>query len=399
MLSWIRSFWRNNIKSWVEKWKHLKKVKAWINGLPEFTFSEPLPKHLLIVRTDDIGDYILFRPAFEAIRNSNRFSDWKITVIGNGVWKDLAVNMDDRNVDQWIWLDKKSWFNDVDYRNSFLLKIRDLSPSCIWIPARTRHFFLEDTISLAFPGIRKITSGNDFSSYPTGLEQQVLQRLNYTVLSPKDKAVHEWAFNSEVCGLMIADSDSARESFEKPLINKLKSALQKPFPNYIVLFPGASAGSKRWPPHHFAQFVKQIRGKSGIPILIAGSEGDSVFANEIIKLGGTQNEGSLLNYCGKTTLIELMDLIRMSDFLISNDTSAAHMAASMGVSVFALANGNKFGRFFPYSPEFKNVSAFYPAKTIPFNFKGRYEMNQIKPSDIAQAYFNLVQGKVENHLK
>jgi hypothetical protein len=59
-------------------------------------------KELLIVKTDAIGDYILFRNLLPYIRNSKRFQGYKIVLLGNVIWKDLAEFYDKDFVDEFI---------------------------------------------------------------------------------------------------------------------------------------------------------------------------------------------------------------------------------------------------------------------------------------------------------
>ena len=42
-------------------------------------------KTLLIVKTDGIGDYVLFRNFLGIIRSSDKFKDFKITLLGDGI--------------------------------------------------------------------------------------------------------------------------------------------------------------------------------------------------------------------------------------------------------------------------------------------------------------------------
>ncbi|MDW8465862.1 MAG: hypothetical protein RML35_06685 [Chloroherpetonaceae bacterium] len=65
-----------------------------------------VPKTLLILRLDEIGDYVLFRNFLKEIRESERFKDYKITLCGNAAWKDLAEAFDKESVDEFIWISK-----------------------------------------------------------------------------------------------------------------------------------------------------------------------------------------------------------------------------------------------------------------------------------------------------
>src|ERR1700761_7079681 len=59
-------------------------------------------KRLLIIKTDAIGDYILFRNFLEVVRSSEAYKDYKIHLLGNVLWSDLALKYDSRFTDEFI---------------------------------------------------------------------------------------------------------------------------------------------------------------------------------------------------------------------------------------------------------------------------------------------------------
>lgn len=74
------------------------------------------PKSLLLIRLDAIGDYVLFRNFIEVLKKSEKYKEYKITLLGNVVWKDLSEELDREFVDEFIWLDKNRFKKDPVYR-------------------------------------------------------------------------------------------------------------------------------------------------------------------------------------------------------------------------------------------------------------------------------------------
>ena len=379
-LNSFKSFWRTRLKPLVDAGKYNRKVAKWIKSIPDFQTLSPVQKHLIIIRPDDIGDYILFRQSLERIRKGIAFSDWKITLVGNLLWKDLAIYLDKDFVDDWIWLDKKLWFKEASYRFSFFESLRTIFPAKVWIPARTRHFFLEDTLALAFQGIPVLASGNAFCSYQTQLEREWIDKVNYQHLLVSDPDTHERVFNREVCSLFLNELNHIPFSEMKLPAVAEHARFEGIGKNYIVLFPGASAASKRWPTAHFSEILSILDRKTNCQLILAGSGSDAVFAEEILQKSA--NPKRILNFCGKTSLPELLYLLKKAKLLLSNDTSAAHMAAALGTPTIVVCNGNKFGRFFPYPQNYQNVNACFPSPNIEFNFGGRYSIGHISPETV-----------------
>ncbi len=55
------------------------------------------PNTLLLIKLDSIGDYILFRNFLSFIRKNHKFSNHRITLIGNIIWKDLSETFDNES--------------------------------------------------------------------------------------------------------------------------------------------------------------------------------------------------------------------------------------------------------------------------------------------------------------
>jgi len=54
------------------------------------------------------------------------------------------------------------------------------------------------------------------------------------------------------------------------------------------------------------------------------------------------------NLCGTTSLTELVDIISKAKLLITNDSSALHIAACLNTQTICLLMGRHYGRFAPY---------------------------------------------------
>ena len=54
---------------------------------------------ILLIRLDHIGDYVLFRNYIELIKNSNKYKNYSITLLGNSVWKDFSEELDNKYID------------------------------------------------------------------------------------------------------------------------------------------------------------------------------------------------------------------------------------------------------------------------------------------------------------
>ena len=66
-------------------------------------------KSLLLIRLDAIGDYVLFRNFIQILKNSEKYKDYSITLVGNPIWKNLSEEIDISFIDRFIWLERDSF--------------------------------------------------------------------------------------------------------------------------------------------------------------------------------------------------------------------------------------------------------------------------------------------------
>jgi ADP-heptose:LPS heptosyltransferase len=131
-----------------------------------------------------------------------------------------------------------------------------------------------------------------------------------------------------------------------------------------------------------------IKKEKEIAIKIAGSAADSKWAEEIQSL---LPEGfDVENFCGKTDLVQLKQMLQGAELVVSNDTSAAHISALSKVPTIALCNGNKYGRFFPYPAGFQRVFSFFPKNDIPVFFPDRLPISEIKPEQVLKKVLEIL---------
>jgi len=82
--------------------------------------------------------------------------------------------------------------------------------------------------------------------------------------------------------------------------------------------------------------------------LIGGSK-DSVYVEELLQ--GAANLDRISNYCGKTTLATLANLMAGAKVLLSTDSGPAHLANSVGLPVVALFGAGNEHNTAPYNTD------------------------------------------------
>jgi heptosyltransferase-2 len=99
------------------------------------------------------------------------------------------------------------------------------------------------------------------------------------------------------------------------------------------LNPGAEYGpAKRWPVEKFISAAQEIQLRTNCVWLIFGGKGDSQLC-ERIESEAQNQKLKTKNFCGQTSLRELMALLKLCRVVLTNDTGPMHVAAALGTPV------------------------------------------------------------------
>src|SRR5882672_6242958 len=107
----------------LRRWQSAKDCRRVLNDFGEWKDLQhrlpapsPSEERLLIIRLDDIGDYLLFRNQLRMYKRSPRWKDHVITLLGNSSWKAIFSEFDASGVDDTVWVDKKEYLASAAYR-------------------------------------------------------------------------------------------------------------------------------------------------------------------------------------------------------------------------------------------------------------------------------------------
>ena len=100
----------------------------------------------------------------------------------------------------------------------------------------------------------------------------------------------------------------------------------------VALCPGAAYGSaKRWPIQHFIEIATHFLQKNH-QVWLFGSTKEQELANNI----QAATAHACFNLTGKTSLLDVVDLLSIAEVAICNDSGLMHIAAAVNIPVIAL---------------------------------------------------------------
>jgi len=106
---------------------------------------------------------------------------------------------------------------------------------------------------------------------------------------------------------------------------------------WVVIHPGASAPSRRYPPEKFAEIAAVLSSELNCQVVFTGSTSEIPLVEEI----QAKVQQKTHSVTGLLNLTELAALLQLAPLLISNNTGPVHIAAALGtpvVDIYALTN-------------------------------------------------------------
>ncbi|MDT8282798.1 MAG: lipopolysaccharide heptosyltransferase II, partial [Gammaproteobacteria bacterium] len=176
-----------------------------------------------------------------------------------------------------------------------------------------------------------------FAAIPvrTGYKGEMRYRLLNDIRA-LDKTVLKQTVQRYVAHAFNNNPDTAPETpYPALLINKENQArllagldlkLDRPV---VCMMPGAEYGpAKQWPITYYAALAAALVA-AGSQVWLIGSEKDRLAGDTIAQ----SNEAAIYNLCGRTQLVDTVDLLACATSVVSNDSGLMHVAAAVGVPV------------------------------------------------------------------
>ena len=345
---------------------------AWRDELRALPAPAPVQRTLLVVRLDDIGDYLLFRNQLGSYKHAPRWREHRITLLGNSSWKELFIAYDRDTVDDVIWVNKREYLESAAHRNGVWQVLRSRGFDTVIAPSRTRPLLLDDLCMLAAAPRRCIGSRNTYV-HPSW--NQVSDALYQELYEAPDAMIHEFRFNGEFSAWATGiRSEAQRPSLPVParplavrrgdpaggraeahggLADGRGAAAGSP---YLVCFIGANTRSRRWPAKRWIEFIARYRRRHAGRVVLAGNGAAEQALAQVIRRH--TDADSLV---GAVSLQELLEHVAGARAVVTNDTMAAHLGVSVNRPTLIVANGVNFTRFTDYAEAgIAGVATVYP---------------------------------------
>ncbi len=266
---------------------------------------------------------------------------------------------------------KPSALGDIVHSLPFLYSIKKHFPQAVvhWVVAKGLHTFLEghplidklwvmdknawkrlSNLPTSLKEIRQLWSGLKRESFDVSVDLSGLLRsglitwgagaryrlgfkesdegspLFYSHKIEGGKEIHAIDRYLRIAAFMGCPVDEIRYPFapyddNPPLMAELPR-------DYAVLAPSAGKEANRWPAEKFGRLAASLP----VPTVVISSAAEEPVVRRVVDLSA----GKAVSLAGRTSLKELIPVIRKARFFVTNDTGPMHIAAALDVPVFAI---------------------------------------------------------------
>ncbi|MFO7822075.1 MAG: lipopolysaccharide heptosyltransferase II [Lentisphaeria bacterium] len=297
--------------------------------------SEADSLNILVIKPSSMGDVIHALPAVHLLRH--QFPDAHITWVVNDSYAELVERSPD--VDEVVLFRRKRW-SKPRYWPELISMMRDLRHKKYDVAIDFQGLLRSSLIALFTGAPKRIGFRHAREGASVFYTEKILLPANINHALEKNAFLVRSAFNistplemPELVSYPRAEK-TAKSLLEDGEENGLADAV-------LAVAPVSRWASKTWPPEFFAGIIGAVADRSpGTRIWLVGTQEERSLGEKISELC---TSGVVLNLMGQANFGILIELLRKSNVILTNDSGPMHLAAALGVPVVAL--------FGPTAPE------------------------------------------------
>ena len=306
-------------------------------------------ERILLIKPSSLGDCLHALPVLNALRAAKPKA--KISWLINSEYAEI--------IETHPGLDEVIRFNRAHFRarNPGFEAVKEICR--LGGELRGKKFDLViDLQGLLRSGIMAAATGADIR---VGLaDARELAGLFYTHrVQLKDTDVH--AVDRYMRCLEYLGIEGKERDFSLPVAAKASEEIEqmlaedgvKPNEKFVLVVPGARWESKRWAIEKFAEVIDAIKEELSLRCVLAGTGAEGKICERLV--GMCQAEP--VNLAGRTSLRQLVALVKRSELVLGHDSGTIHLAVAMNRPLVCIIGPTEPKRTGPYGREDSIVKA------------------------------------------
>ena len=288
-----------------------------------------VPRRILVIRLDRIGDVVLSTPVLQALRQ--RFPHAFIAMMVRPPCQELVEGHPSLN--EVIVYDKTGTHRSLWATVRFAWRLRryDFDTAIVLHPSHRSHWI---------PWLARIPVRVGYDRKGGGL---LTQRLPHR---KQEGAQHEAAYTLELLaplGISVPTQPHPVVPVSPRAVQRvnelLTAASLQPAQTLVAIHPSASCVSKRWMPQRFAAVADRLIAQRHVRVCLIAGPDDVMYVDQV----ASAMQQPALNLAGRVSVGELAALFKRCRLLISNDSGPVHIAAAVGTPVVDIFGRNQRG--------------------------------------------------------
>lgn len=279
------------------------------------------PKHILVARTDKVGDLLLSLPTFQVLKKA--FPDARLTALVSPYAKEIVQNHP--AVDAVELYEKEESFFTLSRR------FKALNP---------------DVFIALYPRPKQV-----WAAWMAGIPKRIGTAYRWYSFLLTDKVKvhrsagdrHEVEYNLDLVKPLGAEPKN--EKIEFPVTESerifardlLKEKGTKPKGHYVVVHPGHKGSALNWKPERYGQLVAQLCRQKGLRVVLTGAADETHLISRVTaQVSGLGSDQKPILLIGECTLRQLAAVYEGADCFLSGSTGTMHLAAAVGTPTVSL---------------------------------------------------------------
>ncbi len=296
-------------------------------------------QNILIIKPSSLGDIVLALPALSALRRS--FPDSKISWLIRSEFIPILKNHP--HLTEIIPFDRKflgkAWFHPRAFARlvSFILYLHRSKFDAVfdfqglfrtaslgWLSGCKKRFGMTNARELS----------HIFYTHKITQNQECVHLIDYYL-----KIIQTAGICDIGVEFILPEDRAAADSVSKLL--KEHGIVPN---SYAVLVTGSAHSDKCWPIERFAALAEKTSSTFHLPIVATGNASEA----ETIENLKSVAQVPIVNLAGRTSLSELVALMKSAGLVVSNDTGPGHIAAVLGKPLVMIFGRSNPARVAPY---------------------------------------------------
>jgi lipopolysaccharide heptosyltransferase I len=351
----------------------------------KYDLSRP-PERILIIRMSHIGDIIHTIPMLTALRQA--FPTAHIGWLVEDYLAPMLYGL--KSLDEVVLMPRRQ----IRQTRSVAERFRLLGGLLKRI--RSRRY----QVAIDVHGLTKSAAWSFFARIPIRIGYdgkegaEISRRLNNTLVLPEEDKRH--IIDRNLCLIKPLGIENPEVRFEMPVGWKAAERMEQWLGSFaggippIIVSPGAGWPTKCWAPERFGEAAGILAGKTKRPVVVLWGPGEESLRDTVL---ASAMSGRVVP-APKTDILEMMELIRRSSLVITNDTGPLHIAVALGIPSVSFFGPSDADRNGPYGKRHRVVQANVPClgcweKTCPAPDK-HCCMTLVRTMDVVRASLELL---------